>query len=404
MSSISRGWRNRHKQNKLTWMPALRILTAVVVVLHTWNSIRTNSPKYTDGVTDRPWDITPSIDYVEATPSLGIRLNSHKLLDKSIKPNRDNTNLQNKSTLVLLLVLGGDIEINPGPTKYPCKICNKPVAKSHRALQCDECDKWVHIKCGNVTPIEYETLGASSAVWICHLCGFANFSTSFGSTESIPTTDNSFSALEDEDVESQAINNSDKSEGKHGKATAEKPKTNSVSKKKSSNDDQSKADKSTVKTKNKKTRNKKPTSGTCKSKSKSKKPKFRKLKVLTINCRSLKSKRKQRELRRVLVQENPDIICGNEAHIDENFYTGEIFPDSYDVFRKDRNIHGGGVFIGLKRYLIGLEEESLNSDCESMWVNIIFAGKQPMYIGSFYRPTNRDPNPLIAPGKAVEKL
>ena len=51
-----------------------------------------------------------------------------------------------------------------------------------------------------------------------------------------------------------------------------------------------------------------------------------------------------------------DIICGNEAHIDGNFYASEIFPDSYDVFRKDRHIHGG-VFIGLKRDLIGEEEE-----------------------------------------------
>ena len=40
----------------------------------------------------------------------------------------------------------------------------------------------------------------------------------------------------------------------------------------------------------------------------------------------------------------------------------------------------------------------------TIWVKILFAGKQPMYIGSFYRPTNRDPKPLIELGKAVEKL
>ena len=104
-----------------------------------------------------------------------------------------------RALVTILIVLGGDIETNPGPSKYPCKICNKPVARTHRALQCDECDQWVHIKCGDISPIEYENLGKSSAAWICHVCGFPNFSTSFGSTESILRTENSFSALSDEE-------------------------------------------------------------------------------------------------------------------------------------------------------------------------------------------------------------
>jgi hypothetical protein len=30
----------------------------------------------------------------------------------------------------------GDISLNPGPIKYPCGKCYKPVAKNHRALYC----------------------------------------------------------------------------------------------------------------------------------------------------------------------------------------------------------------------------------------------------------------------------
>ena len=32
-------------------------------------------------------------------------------------------------------------------TKFWCGICSKSVANNHNALCCDNCDKWVHIKC-----------------------------------------------------------------------------------------------------------------------------------------------------------------------------------------------------------------------------------------------------------------
>ena len=34
--------------------------------------------------------------------------------------------------------------------KYPCKVCNKAVAKSHNAIQCDLCDMWVYVKCSKI--------------------------------------------------------------------------------------------------------------------------------------------------------------------------------------------------------------------------------------------------------------
>ena len=42
----------------------------------------------------------------------------------------------------LLLILSGDIQVQPGPVKCPCGICARPVASNHRALQCDRCDYW----------------------------------------------------------------------------------------------------------------------------------------------------------------------------------------------------------------------------------------------------------------------
>ena len=39
--------------------------------------------------------------------------------------------------------------------KDPCVLCKKFVAKSHRALRCDICLGWVHIRCNSVSPATY---------------------------------------------------------------------------------------------------------------------------------------------------------------------------------------------------------------------------------------------------------
>ena len=54
--------------------------------------------------------------------------------------------------------------------KFPCNLCAKPVAKTHRALCCDICDQWVHIKCNSVSPSDYERLKTTEAHWFCLKC------------------------------------------------------------------------------------------------------------------------------------------------------------------------------------------------------------------------------------------
>ena len=66
------------------------------------------------------------------------------------KPNPPHQNL-----LVMALLLSGDVQQNPGPVKFPCRECKKPVAKTHYALQCDQCDQWVHYKCEGLTRKQY---------------------------------------------------------------------------------------------------------------------------------------------------------------------------------------------------------------------------------------------------------
>ena len=50
----------------------------------------------------------------------------------------------------LSILVSGDIQSNPGPTRKisnPCTVCKKGVIKSSKAVSCDECDMWTHIRC-----------------------------------------------------------------------------------------------------------------------------------------------------------------------------------------------------------------------------------------------------------------
>ena len=84
---------------------------------------------------------------------------------------------QFKKFLVLaLLLLGGDVEPNPGPNfKYPCGMCAKPVKLNQRGVQCDICDSWFHTKCMFINSKTYEDLENLSTTWLCPLCLVANF-------------------------------------------------------------------------------------------------------------------------------------------------------------------------------------------------------------------------------------
>ena len=65
-------------------------------------------------------------------------------------------NCKHHRLFIIIIQCSGDISLNPGPIKYPCGKCYKPVAKNHRALFCEVGNQWWHIKCanGNTTRIQ----------------------------------------------------------------------------------------------------------------------------------------------------------------------------------------------------------------------------------------------------------
>ena len=70
-----------------------------------------------------------------------------------------------------LLLLSGDIEMNPGPVKYPCTVCTKVVRSDQRAISCDECDRWTHASCCGIGKDQYSHLSSMGDFqWICPSC------------------------------------------------------------------------------------------------------------------------------------------------------------------------------------------------------------------------------------------
>ena len=61
----------------------------------------------------------------------------------------------------ILLLLSGDVKLNPGPVTFPCGDCGRAVASNHRGICCDTCNQWFHIRCANMTPQDYSALSCS---------------------------------------------------------------------------------------------------------------------------------------------------------------------------------------------------------------------------------------------------
>ncbi len=73
--------------------------------------------------------------------------------------------------IAAFLILSGDIHQNPGPTRFPCTICERAVKTNQRAILCDTCNFWTHCKCHGMSLEEYGVLQELDAFcWTCNRC------------------------------------------------------------------------------------------------------------------------------------------------------------------------------------------------------------------------------------------
>ena len=184
---------------------------------------------------------------------------------------------------------------------------------------------WIHNECSFIAETQYETVNNTNCTWICPKCEFFNFSDSFFGEQVNLETENSFVPLTKEKKDRSSPYGTNKSSFISG------------------------------------------------------------LKFISMNINSIRGKKL--ELLAFLDFHQPHVVAIQETKIDSSIATSELFPETcpYTVYRKDRNIHGGGVMLLFHKDISHMSITELVNDSESIWVKV-FANKTSHFVASWYRP------------------
>ena len=271
--------------------------------------------------------------------------------------------------LILLLLLAGDVESNPGPVRTvrdKCNICNKSCTRRQRAIQCDTCDEWYHAACLHMNTPVYMALENKDVSWHCVQCGMPQFSSGLFNSQDLDTT-NPYSSLTDPNISNLDLH----------KPLARSTPVKIIKKVLLASNNKSQRTPSQHKLK-------------LASNNKSNEtPNQHKLKSLTINFQSIKNK--TADLEYLINKEEPDIIAGSETWLNPDIYNTEILSNNYEIFRKDRSDSHGGVLLAIKSNLVVEEiktKPNNNIEVEAVYCKISLPNSTPLIIGSVYRPPN----------------
>lgn len=112
-------------------------------------------------------------------------------------------------------------------------------------------------------------------------------------------------------------------------------------------------------------------------------------KICHINIRSLVPKIEQ--LRLLFCSQDIDILSVNETFLDDSVLSGEISISGYTLHRNDRGSrHGGGVALYVKSNINHTLVKSFDNSVESLWIKVSVLNKNPIFIGTMYRPPSAD--------------
>ena len=98
-----------------------------------------------------PDRITPENASVSKIDSItAVLLSKSNRRQNLLKINCDSNTNVNNTLFSTILLLSGDIKLNPGPrttSTYPCGYCEDPVTWDCRGIACDNCSIWYHGSC-----------------------------------------------------------------------------------------------------------------------------------------------------------------------------------------------------------------------------------------------------------------
>ncbi|KAK3082416.1 hypothetical protein FSP39_020964 [Pinctada imbricata] len=119
-------------------------------------------------------------------------------------------------------------------------------------------------------------------------------------------------------------------------------------------------------------------------------PEYEFLSIFHLNIRSLRSKISYLED----IANDYDVICVTESHLDNVVSDDEISIDGYQLFRRDRSSHGGGVavYVSDKLHVQRIHElENDNILCEYIWIKIV-SGNTCFFLCTVYRSPSSNAN------------
>ena len=276
-----------------------------------------------------------------------------------------------------MLLLGEDIELNPGPSVYPRGYCQYNVSWSGDGLCRDNCDMWFHPSCIDISSADYRALGQNSKKWKCYRCHTVNSSCLMYHFYEVNMY-NRFSILSCVTYDSGFLNDSSPSRGAvpwhsspqtlHSSSEREFPSISTLSSMSHSN---------------------RGSSYKCHPNNEVPIPnKRQKLQILVTNCNGINSK--TAELESLVSYTDPDNLLFTETKLNNKVSTSEFLPANYKGFQKDCTSSGGGVKRAIRNNLVAKEVDMVEVFTEVIWIKIILQNCNPLYVGSFYRqPSER---------------
>jgi hypothetical protein len=239
-----------------------------------------------------------------------------------------------------LLLLSGDINLNPGPTNYPCTACKKAVRT--KGVFCTQCGLWTHQKCEQMSDTEYKRLLKIPKADFCYTC-----SSCINSVEDISDS------LVNETISENPLNSVEDIITPDGLNETISENISGVSNISSIEDLWL------------------PFSN-------------RGLHFLHININSLLSKID--EVREIAKKSRAVVIGISESKLDKSVLDGEVFIDGYEVIRSDRNRNGGGVACYVRSDMAFNVRKDFSADIENIFFDILLPNSKPILIGIVYRP------------------
>lgn len=109
------------------------------------------------------------------------------------------------------------------------------------------------------------------------------------------------------------------------------------------------------------------------------------LKIAHLNICSLRNKLV--ELTEILECNNIHILALTETHLDSSFSDEFVSIQGYNILRKDRNRHGGGVAIYIQNHIpVKIRNDLMPNSVEALWLQVHLPFVKPVLIGCCYRP------------------